>query len=199
MGGIEMRAALSLGLLFATVASASAQPASAQPAPVEPPPAVPRDGLFLGAGLWGGNISCNGSSCGGFRVAGGGSGHIGWMFTPRLGVLFDFWAMTSSKNDVSVTFLSSTLDVRYWVAPILWIQGGIGDGHALIHAGALAKTGDDVPVGEVAAGVEVVRGRNWDLDVALQIDQGTSTNAQGGATTGRSTGLGAHFTLYTGR
>jgi len=182
---------------------AASEPPSTPVPESEPPPAQvasselpPRHGLFAGAALWGGNISCNGSSCGGFRSAEGASGQLGWSFTPRLSLLFDLWAMTSSKNDTSVTFVTSTIDARYWLMPALWVQGGIGVGHATIHAGDLAKVGDNVPVGEVAAGYDFVRGRSWALDASLQVAQGTTTKPNGGTTTGRSTGLGVHFTWY---
>jgi hypothetical protein len=146
--------------------------------------------------LWGGNISCNGSSCGGFRSAGGASGQLGWSLTPRLSVLFDLWAMTSSKNDVSVTFVTSTVDARYWVLPALWVQGGLGVGHATIHNGDRASVGDNVPVGELAAGFDFVRTPHWAVDASLQVAQGTTTKANGDSTTGRSTGLGVHLTWY---
>ena len=168
--------------------------AIARAQPAEPPP--PRHGLLIGGGLFGGNISCDGTNCGGFREAGGAAFHVGYMFGPRLGVLLDVWAMTSSKNDVGISFVTSTVNLRYWLAPALWIQGGLGGGHAVIHVGALSSRGDDVPVGELAAGYEVVKSRNWAIDVAVKLAQGSSTADNGDVTTGRSTGLGANFTWY---
>jgi hypothetical protein len=171
------------------------------------PPAPPvREGLFGGVGLYGGNISCNGSACGNFSKGGGGAGFIGWMFSPQLGVLVDGWAMTakdsSGNSDVTLSFISGTIDVRYYLAPAFWIQGGLGNGHAEVHVGAFAARGDDVPVGLIAAGLELVRGRSWALDVAFKLAQGTSTksdSASGDATTGRMVGLGANITFFSSR
>lgn len=177
---------------------ALATPAAAQPM-MEAPPPMQRHGLFGGGALFGGNISCDGMDCGGFREAGGLSGHIGWMFNPNLGVLLDVWAMTSSKNDVAITFVSSTINLRYWLAPALWVQAGLGNGHAVIRYRGLAARGDDVPAGELGIGFEVVRGRTWALDVSAKVAQGTSTEDSGDVTTGRSVGVGAHFTFFAMR
>jgi len=175
--------------------------AFAQGAPVlveAPRPPLPREGIFGGFGLWGGNISCNGGDCGGFSAAGGASGDIGYMFNRQLGILLDVWALTSSNNNVGLTFVTSTVDIRFWVLPILWVQGGLGSGHAIVHVDGFAAASDDVPIGELGAGLELLRGRNWNLDIALQVAQGTATNSSGngGTTTGRSTGLGVHLTWY---
>lgn len=176
--------------VIAVLATATVAPSAARAeAPV-------RHGLLLGGGLFGGNISCDGASCSGFRSAGGGSLHVGYMFTPRLGVLVDAWAMTSSKDDVSITFVTTTIDVRYWLASAIWLQGGLGNGHAQVSIGSFDATGDNVPVVELGAGFEVVRGRHWALDVSAKIAQGSSADSNTDASTGRSTGLGAHFTWY---
>ncbi len=164
---------------------------------MRPPPPPVRAGLFGGGGLWAGNISCDGTNCGDFRKAGGGNGHIGWMFSPRFGVLVDVWAMTSSENNVSLTFLTTTVNVRYWLANAIWIQGGVGNGHAIVRVGGFQGRGDDVPVVEAAAGFEIVRGRNWAVDVGLKVAQGSTTvSEEDNVQTGRSTALGAHFTFF---
>jgi len=181
-------------VVIATLAAATAL-ASAQPSP----PMRERHGLFAGGGLWGGNISCDGDSCGGFRKAGGASGHVGFLFTPRLGVLLDLWAMTSSESNVAITYVAATINARYWLAPVIWIEGGVGNGHAVISFGGLAARGDDVPVGQLAVGLEVVRGPSWAIDVQAKVAQGTSTKDAGNVTTGRAVGVGAAFTWYAGR
>src|SRR5262249_4342101 len=112
----------------------------------------------------------------------------------------DIWAMTSSKNDVSVTFVTSTINLRYWVLPALWVQGGVGSGHAVVRVSIFTGRSDDVPVGELAAGFELVRHPSFALDVAFKVAQGSSTkagmDASDDATTGRSTGFGVNFNWY---
>jgi hypothetical protein len=160
-----------------------------------------RHGLFFGGGVWGGNISCASSTdaCGGFRKAGGVNANVGYLFNPRLGILFDFWAMGSSENGVGITYVAGTVNVRYWVVPILWVQAGAGGGHAIVNVGPFAARGEDVPVGTLAAGLEIVRGRGWAIDVQVKATQGTSTDEGAGGddvTTGRAVGVGAGFTWF---
>jgi hypothetical protein len=66
----------------------------------------------------------------------------------------------------------------------------------VIRSDSLSAVGDDVPVGQLAAGVELLRGGTWDLAASLQVAQGTKTKANGDTRTGRSTGLGVFFTWY---
>lgn len=58
--------------------------------------------------------------------------------------------------------------------PILWVQAGIGAGHAIVNVGPFEARGDDVPCGQLAAGLEIVRGRSWMLDVQAKAAQGTA-------------------------
>jgi len=170
------------------------------PAPVmvPPPPAMERHGLFGGGGLFGGNISCDGNCGDSFREAGGANGHIGYMLTPRLGLLFDAWAMTSRETDnVSITYVAGTVGARLWLAPWVWVQGGVGSGHAVVRVAIFDARSDDVPVGELAAGLEVVRGPGWALDVTARVAQGSSTDSSGNdVSTDRMVGLGASITFY---
>lgn len=195
---------LPLILLLAVPHVALAQPAETPAAPA-PAPVAPikaeRHGLFAGGALTGGNISCDGMDCGGFREAGGGALQVGYMLSPRFGLLLDVWAMTSSQNDVSITFVTSTVNARYWLANTIWVQGGLGHGHAQVRLGGLsARASDDVPVAQLAAGLELVRGRQWALDVHAKLAQGSSTDADGDeVATGRSAGFGVNFTYYAMR
>jgi hypothetical protein len=169
---------------------------AAQPYEPVPPPAAPeRHGLFAGGGLWGGEISCDGMDCGGFREAGGAGLQIGYLLSPRLALLSDTWVMTSSQNSVSVTFVTSTLGARAWLTPALWIQGGVGIGHAKVTWGPFTTAmSDDVPVASAAVGYEIIRGRKWALDVSLKVAQGSKTDNEGNAvSTGRQSGIGVNF------
>jgi hypothetical protein len=187
-------------------APAAPNPSVAQPppGPAMPPPPAERHGLFGGGGVFGGNISCDGMSCGNFSKGGGAAGYIGYMMSGRFGILFDLWAMTARDSanmnaDVTLTFVTSTINARYYLAPAFWVQGGLGDGHAEVHVGVFNARGDDVPVGLLAAGFELVQRRTWALDVALKFAQGTSTqsdSSSGNTTTGRMFGVGANLSFF---
>jgi len=205
-----------IAIVIAAAHAARAQPEAATPpapAPVVQPLPAPapsvaseRHGLFGGGGLYGGNISCDGTSCGKFSKGCGAAGYIGYLLSPRLGILFDVWALTArdstSNSDVSLTFVAATINARYYVLPGLWVQGGLGNGHAEVHVSVFQARSDDVPVGTIAAGIEVARGRAWALDIAFRLAQGTSTKkdqTSGDATTGRMAGIGANLTFFATR
>ena len=178
-------------------------PPVAQPLPPAPAAVPERHGLFGGGGLFGGNISCDGASCGSFSKGGGAAGFVGFMLSGKLGILLDVWGMTARDStgttNVTLTFVTGTINARYYLAPAFWIQGGVGNGHADVHVSIFQARGDDVPVGLLAAGFEIVRHRSWALDVALKLAQGTSTSstaASGDATTGRMVGVGADLTFF---
>ena len=210
--------ALTAGALLALPALAAAQdaPAPPAPAPAAAPAAAPapasaaetiryRHGLFGGGAVWAGNLSCDGGDCGGFSAAGGLSGHIGYMFTPHLGLLLDVWGMTSGNAVLGLTYEANTIDLRYWLTRSFFIEGGVGSGYAQVHILGNNPTSNAVPVGLLAVGYEVTHGHTWAIDIALQAAQGTSVTAMDGsngskmASTGRGVGLGAHVTWFSWR
>jgi hypothetical protein len=86
--------------------------------------------------------------------------------------------------------------------PILWIQGGVGGASAGWRykgpfGGQLEDRTDNVPAVALAAGLEVIKGKSFSLDVQLRVGTGfyeeeTGTEGQ----TGRSSSLGVGFTWY---
>lgn len=190
----SLRLALTLGaaaLLAPAVAAADADPEAAK---------NPRLGLYGGFALHAGNISCEGDNCGDFREAGGFDGHVGYLFNDKLGLHFDLWLMSSSQNDVTLTFSSATVGVRYWVVPIIWLQGGLGVGHANWRYQGIIDfeaNSDDVPVLQLGAGVELIRSKRWAMDLEGKIAWGSSTDDDGNRdSTGRMVGAGVGFTWF---
>jgi hypothetical protein len=190
-------------LLLCLLSLAIASPALAQPyggggygAPVR----TERHGLFGGGGLYGGEISCEGNCGESFRSAAGANGHLGYKFSHQLALIFDLWAMTSSQNDVEITYVMASGGVRLWLAPQFWVQGTIGSGHANVRVGNLEARGDDVPIGQLAVGFELVKGYSWTIDLQARIAQGSSTDDFGNnVSTGRAAGIGAAITFYQRR
>ncbi len=85
-----------------------------------------RQGLMFGFGLGPGSLSVDCDDCDAVR-AGGVSGHIGYMLTPNLAILADFWVMVHNEDFLTVYQNINTLAARYWVTPALWVQGGLGN------------------------------------------------------------------------
>lgn len=159
-----------------------------------------RYGLFGGGGLFGGEISCEGNCGEDFRSAAGINGVLGFKFSHQLAVIGDLWAMTSNVNDVEITYVMASVGVRLWIAPQFWVQGSIGSGHANVRVGGFEAQSDDVPIGQLALGLELLKGYSWTLDVQARVAQGSSTDDFGNnVTTGRSAGIGVGITFYQRR
>jgi hypothetical protein len=191
----------SLVLAVTTIVSVPAV-ASAQ-GTSEPPP-HPRQGVFGGFGLHAGNLSCEGDNCNDFFKAGGANAHVGWGFNGKLGLVFDLWGMTAKENDVTISQGFATIGVRYWVVPILWVQGGIGGAQASIkYDGPFGITFEDHTDGAAgvvgAVGIEVIKSKSFALDVQGRIGYGFyGDNDEDGEpdNTGRSASLGVGFTWF---
>ncbi len=161
----------------------------------------PRLGFFGGLGLHAGEISCSGDTCGGVREAGGIDGHVGYAFNDKLAIVGEVWAMSGrEENNFTISYINSSVGVRYWVAPILWLQAGLGSGHARVkYSGIIQAEGrsDNVATGMLAAGIEVLRSKRFALDVEVRIAQSASEDSDGNqVSTGRMTGLGVGFTWF---
>lgn len=203
-----MRIAAPLVLSLVVPATALAQSASPyyQPPPVAPvaihaavPP--PRVGFELDVGLQGGEINCSSPNgeCDGFVEAGGLELGGTYMFTPRLGVNAQVWAMGHSRSGWTLTQVITTIGVEVRPVPILSLQLGVGHAHASLSSdrGNLVVSSDNAPAVMLGASLDVVRARNWAIDVQAKYGQGFygDSNDDGAADViARNVGLGAGFT-----
>jgi hypothetical protein len=177
--------------------------ASAQGATNEPPP-HPHVGLFGGFGLHAGNLQCSGENCNEFRKAGGFDARIGWGISEKLGVLFDLYLLTSKEDNLSITQTMATVGVRYWVVPILWLEGGVGAASASYRYDGplgiqLEGHTDNVAAVQGAVGLELIKSKRFALDVELRGGYGfygDEDNNDEPDNTGRSTSLGVGFTWF---
>lgn len=166
---------LILASLVAATALTSAGVASAQPQ--RPARHLPeRGGLLFGFGLGGGQMSCQSdqSEICNATIDGAGSldAHIGGMISPRLALMGDAWVMYHTENNVTITHTITTLAAQFWVAPRLWIKGGVGGAVARAHyRGILGSVGtrtDSVPGVMIGVGYELLVGRKFALDLQLK-------------------------------
>src|SRR5262249_6005339 len=113
-------------------------------------------------------------------LAGEVDGHIGGMLNSRMAALFEAQAhiqtvhSSLSNGDTSVPQGAAMVALQYWLAPILWIKGGIGFAHLSYDNGDLGLT-DDVASGAAfmgAIGVELLSGRRFALDLQGRIIEG---------------------------
>jgi len=165
---------LILATLAAAAALTSAGVAAAQP---QKPHHLPeRGGLLFGFGIGGGQMSCQSdqSDICNATIDGAGSFdvHIGGMISPRLALMGDAWVMYHTENNVTITHAITTLAAQYWLAPRLWLKGGVGGAVARAHyRGVLLNISDrtdSVPGIMGAVGYELLVGRKFAMDVQLK-------------------------------
>ncbi|HEY4179595.1 MAG TPA: outer membrane beta-barrel protein [Kofleriaceae bacterium] len=136
-----------------------------------------RDGMVLGATIDGGHIGCEtdkSNDCGsGVRPAGGFSIMAGGMITPMLALTGELWGMGHTEDSITASQLLATVNLRAWIVPRLWVQGGLGaarskltwdDGNFVMAM----STSDVVPAFTAAVGVELVHSPTFALDLQLR-------------------------------
>ncbi|RMH38493.1 MAG: hypothetical protein D6689_19480 [Deltaproteobacteria bacterium] len=162
-------------VVFCLTSTAAAQPSwGYRPAGHRAPP---RDGLLIGFGLGGGNISAECATeardlCDEVLESGSLDFHVGAMLAPRLGVMLDVWPMVYREDRLTITHVITTAAVRFWATPRLWLQGGVGSAYARFKYDGILIDEDvqtDTVAGAMAAiGVEVVRRPRFGIDVQLR-------------------------------
>ncbi len=139
-----------------------------------------RRGVIVGASVDGGDMGCetkSGEDCGGQKAAGGFSGHLGGMLTPRLALMGEVWAMGASQNNVTNTQVMANFAIRGWATRRLWLQGGIGFARSKVEydAGSGLMTTDEsatVPAFMAAIGFELVHTHEFGLDIEARSGTG---------------------------
>ena len=172
----------------------------------ETAPMPERLGFEAGAGLYGGEINCeneNGDFCDGVTEAGGFDLHANYFFKPTFGVTLDVWPMIHREDDWTFTHTIVTVGAKFRPVPILTLTGGVGSAQArLSYRGVInidSET-ETVPSVMFAAALEVVRGRNFAVDVQVRAGAGfydDDDNGNGEAdVVGRNIGFGAAATWF---
>jgi hypothetical protein len=179
-----------------------AAPAAAQ----TPAPLPPRVGFEGGAGLYGGEINCeneNGEFCDGVTEAGGFDLHANYFVNPKLGITLDIWPMFHTEDNWTFTHNIVTVGAKWRPVPILTLTAGVGSAQAkLSYRGIvnLDSQTEAVPSVMFAAALEVVRGRNFAIDVQARVGAGfyeEDENNNGEADiVGRNVGFGVAATWF---
>lgn len=178
-----LRMNLSLASLRYAVAGlvvAAAVPASADTVVMTRSDDTVRSGLVLGGSIDGGNIGCqtkNGDDCGdGMHSAGGFSLHAGAMVAPAVAIIGEAWGMAHQEDSFTASQVLATAAVRGWLAPRVWLQGGVGIARSKLSFddGLLMGSSESstVPAAVAALGVELVRTPTFGLDLELRAGSG---------------------------
>lgn len=167
---ILVASATTLGALGALTRPAHADPAGHR-----------RSGATFGVGLGLGHIDCedaDGNDCDGDGVtsAFGLAARAGVMVSRGAALAGEVWGMRHDEGDLDVEQLMITGQVRGWVAPQLWLQGGVGVARTTTRydfgVGQVVDESDLVPALVGGVGVEVVSDRTFALDLELKAGSG---------------------------
>jgi len=183
----------------------TAAPPVGAPAPqlYAAPTAIPRRvGFELDIGLQGGEINCDSPNgeCNGFTEAGGIDVGGTYMFTPRIGINAQVWAMAHSRGGWTLAQVITTVGIEFRPVPILSLQAGFGHAHASLSTdriGGLVVSSDNAPAMMLGASLDLVRSRRWVIDLQAKFGQGFygDQNNDGQAdVVARNVGAGAGFT-----
>jgi hypothetical protein len=146
-----------------------------------------REGATFGVGVGGGTIGCSdrdGNDCGGSGDldAAGLSFRAGFMLNPSLALSADLWGMGRTEDDgaasVTVSQAIAAATLRGWLAPQVWLQGGLGVARSAADVDAgdgeievMSET-DYVPAATAGIGVEVISTDAMALDLELKAGTG---------------------------
>jgi hypothetical protein len=163
---------VALSAVAATAATASAQPAAA---PYAAPPAPPaqRDGFLVGFSIGAGSMFAEDESLNGVAF----DFSIGGMLNPKLAIMYDASAVMHPEdvgNGESYVFTSSfnTIALQSWVAPKVWLKGGLGFARVFVSGDGESETLENALGITGAAGYEIVQSRNFALDASVRLASG---------------------------
>ena len=196
-----MNAPRLLSLSIATLLF-SAAPLAANAQPAAPGGDAERKGFNFGFGIGAGNMSCesNGDNeiCDGATEAGGAELHIGTMLRPRLALNGEIWVMGHSEDNVTITNAITTVGITYWLAPKLWVRGGVGGAVARWNYRGplglnLSDETESVPAVMGAIGYELKARPDFAIDIQLRGGTGFYKDEQAET---HNAALGVGFTWY---
>lgn len=160
---------LRLALVLSTGLALAGERALAEPV---------RGGGTFGIGVGVGHINCedaDGNDCDGgdLSEAGGLSLRAGIMLAPGAALSAELWGLRHDEDHADVSQVMLTAQVRAWLVPRLWVQGGAGVARTTVeydlgNFGTIVEESDVVPALAAGVGLEVVSDRTFALDVELK-------------------------------
>ena len=178
-------------LAFAQAPPPQPMPRAANPGGYGPPPppmayqpgsqVIERRGLTLGMSFGVGGMDC--PVCSGDPMAGMFSFNIGAMINPRTAILLEVGGSMKALDETGFTMLMQTqalIAAQYWVAPKVWIKGGLGFSHLSISYDDGFVAADD-PIADGGAamasvGYEILSGPRFAIDLQGRLNVGSYKN-----------------------
>jgi hypothetical protein len=140
-----------------------------------------RAGITIGIGAGLGHLECTGDMCDGVTEAGGLDAHIGLVFLPQFALMADVWGMAHYENRLTVSQSMVTVGPQVWLLPRVWLRAGVGVARASYNYDAeiveFMDSTDWVPAAMAAAGVELIGGNDFVMDLQLRAGSGFFNDA----------------------
>ena len=164
IGGSWVLAAVLAGTPQAAPEQPSPESAGAEETTEAAAPGSDRKGFLIGFAIGRGRFDCEGCGPdGGFALDFSLGGAIG----KRVALMATFGVIGRQENRARdrIDVSRSLATLQFWMLPRLWASGGIGYGRYEIEVGQATHHSDTSLALAVGAGVEVVRGRRFALDL----------------------------------
>lgn len=136
-----------------------------------------RDGVILSVGLGAGRLGCStddGDDCdgdGSIRAAGL-VGEAGLMLSPSLALVGQISGAVHKDDDFELSQWIVAGALRGWVAPRLWLEGGVGAARTRVDVMGdfldFSAESETVPAAVAGIGAEVISSDKFALDIALR-------------------------------
>jgi hypothetical protein len=127
-----------------------------------PAEAVERQGLVLGFSAGGGVMTCDGcDNLGSF----GFDFHIGGMIGDRVAVLAEGYGLAHPEDGSTLSSIIGGGALQLWPSDAFWVKGGVGVGQLEVDSGKFSLRSESAFAVMAAAGVEIVRGHRFVLDL----------------------------------
>jgi len=123
-------------------------------------------GVMVGVGIGMGSVSCDGCETSEIEVAF--DFHLGGFVSPQLAIMWDYGGLVDSEGDLTAVLASHTAAAQYWVAPKVWIKGGLGVAQAYVSFGSESDSEFGV-AGLVGGGYDIMQSNNFVLDVSARL------------------------------
>ena len=157
------------------------QGGAGQPGGYQPPGSagVQRFGLTFGGDIGLGVMTADcGGDCGDALGSGQFGFHIGLMINPVMAIMYDAHIAAHPFDDdfVGSGVLAQqihTAALQYWVAPQIWVKGGLGFGYLSVsYDDGFEDASETVPAILLAAGYEFLQAPNFAIDGIFKVGAG---------------------------
>lgn len=124
-----------------------------------------RQGFIIGFGVGGGAMTCDGCSSLNGPAA---EVHLGTMLNGKTAIVLDGSGVAKTESGSTLYSIVSTVALQYWVAPQVWLKGGVGLGELQLETRGATFHSDSGLGFTGAIGLEVLQRKTFALDLQFR-------------------------------